>query len=114
MMENITPVSDADDIVTAANPTEPIVWYGNAHADGTNLPESKVRKPIRYQNNTQIIKTVYKTDAGEAANWSEPYGRDVIKFSISVLLVGVRKIVEGLVGIFCMYWCGDLLDCDIC
>lgn len=67
----VTPVDNQTNIVAATVDGQPMVWYGNAHADGTGLPASKVRKPIKYENNTQIIKTVYEADAGEAANMSE-------------------------------------------
>ena len=69
----IKPVDSADDFtpLLGSMPTAPVNWYGNAFADGTFHPESKARKPISFDNVTQIFKTKYETHGSVAANKSE-------------------------------------------
>lgn len=69
----LRPVNSADDFtpILGSLPTLPVNWYGTAFADGTLQPGSSVRKPIRYENDTQILKTNYETHGSVAANKSE-------------------------------------------
>lgn len=69
----ITPNKAASDFtpLIGSLPTLPINWYGTAFADGTEQPTSSVRKPIKYDNVTQILKTQYETHGSVAANRSE-------------------------------------------
>lgn len=65
------PVDAAVDLVTAVAAADLISLISNAHADGTDQPESKERKPVRRTATTQIIKSSFKVTASESANRSE-------------------------------------------
>lgn len=73
----ILPIDNTENWAVDASPTPaatvPVTTYGNAWADGTLQPDSISRKPIKFQNNTQIIKEKYEAHGSEAANKSEVY-----------------------------------------
>lgn len=66
----IRPVSTTGDISNISG-GEQLNWYGTSFADGTLQPGSAVRKPTRFANDTQILKTQYETHGSVAANKSE-------------------------------------------
>jgi hypothetical protein len=71
----IKPVEPTEDWGVDATPTPAlgvdIVGYGNAHHDGSGQPGSKIRKPVKYLNYTQIMKYQYLMHKSEAANEAE-------------------------------------------
>jgi hypothetical protein len=66
----LRPVSSTGDI-SGITGGELLNWYGTAFADGTLQPDSSVRRPTRFLNQTQILKTQFETHGSVAANKSE-------------------------------------------
>lgn len=66
----IRPNTSVGDISTLSG-GELLNWIGTSFADGTLQPDSSVRKPARFANDTQILKTQYETHGSVAANKSE-------------------------------------------
>lgn len=71
----VVPVDNTEDWSVDASPIPaigvPMTTYGNAHADGTLQPDSHSRKPLRFTNDTQIIKEQYEVHGSVSTSKSE-------------------------------------------
>jgi hypothetical protein len=68
-LERVNDAIDLTSVFTAPTPFDvDVYWFSNAFGDGTFQPESSMRKPLKFNGQTQIIKTQFEAFGSEAAN----------------------------------------------